>query len=133
MDWCEDGPLGTGYYVVDPDDPAVLIPVNFNFKHLQWGCMRPKKDKFVLERPAPVRYGLRIYDEERTQDRSCWGPIDGTPDEEVLDPQFKFGSEAGGDTPDPDIVIPKSQKEEINIATLTSLIPSHISKPPIQP
>ena len=88
----------------------------------------------MLERPAPVRYGLRIYDEERTQDRSCWGPIDGTPNkEEVPDPQFKFGSEAGGDTPDPDIVIPKSQKEEIDIATLTQLIPSHISKPPVQP
>ena len=125
MDWCEDGPLGTGYYVVDPDDPAVLIPVNFNFKHLQWGCMRPKKDKFVLERPAPVRYGLRIYDEERTQDRSCWGPIDGTPDEEVLDPQFKFGSEAGGDTPDPDIVIPKSQEEDRKSTRLNS---SHLAR-----
>ena len=28
---------------------------------------------------------------------------------------------------------PRSQKEEIDIATLTQLIPSHISKPPIQP
>ena len=132
-DWCEDGPLGTGYYVADPDDPAVLIPVNFNFKHLQWGCTHPKKDKFVLERPAPVRYRLHIYDKERTQDRSCWGPIDGTPDEEVPDPQVKFRSEAGGDTPNPNIVLPKSQKEEINIATLAQLIPSHISKPPVQP
>ena len=134
MDWCEDRPLRTGYYVANPDDPTVLIPVNFNFKHLQWGCTHPKKDKFVLERPAPVRYRLRIYDKERTQDRSCWGPIDGTPNEEEgPDPQFKFRSEAGGDTPDLDIDIPKSQKEEINIATLTQLIPSHISKPPVQP
>ena len=133
-DWCEDGTLGTGYYIADPDDPTVLILVDFNFKHLQWGCTHPKKDKFVLERPAPARYGLRIFDEERTQDRSCWGPIDRTPDkEEIPDPQFKFGSEAGGDTPDPNIVIPRSQEEETSIATLAQLIPSHISKPPIQP
>ena len=133
-DWCEDGPLGARYYITDPDDPSILIPIDFNFKHLQWGCTHPKKDQFVLERPAPTRYGLRIFDEERTQDRSCWGPIDGAPDkEEIPNPVFKFGSEAGGDTPDPDIVIPKSQEEEIPIATIAQLIPSHISKPPIQP
>ena len=88
----------------------------------------------MVERPAPIRYRLRIFDEERTQDRSCWGPIDRTPDkEERPEPQFKFGSEAGGDTPDPDIVIPKSQEEENTIAAIAQLIPSHISKPPIQP
>ena len=108
MDWCEDRPLRTGYYIADLDDPSLLIAIDFNFKHLQWGCTYKKKDRFVLERPAPARYGLRIFDEERTQDRSCWGPIDGTPDEEeVPDPKFKFGSKAGGDTPDPDIIIPK--------------------------
>ena len=112
----------------------VLILIDFNFKYLQWGCTHPKKDKFVVKRPAPVRYGLCIFDEERTQDRSCWGPIDGTPDEDKTpDPQFKFGSEAGGDTPDPDIVIPQSLKEEVDIAALAQLIPSHMSKPPIQP
>ena len=133
-DWCEDRTLGSRYYIADPDHPTVLIPVDLNFKYLQWGCTHQKKDKFVLERPAPARYGLHIFDEERTQDRSCWGPIDGTPDEEEIpDPQFKFGSEAGGDTPDPDIIIPRSQNEEIDITTLAQLIPSHISKPPIQP
>ena len=133
-DWCEDGPLGTGYYIACPDDPSLLIPIDFNFKHLQWGCTHAKKDRFIVERPAPVRYGLRIFDEERTQDRSCWGPIDGTPDEEEApNPVFKFGSEAGGDTPDPNIVIPKSQEEEAAIATIAQLIPSHISKPPLQP
>ena len=112
-DWCEDGTLGAGYYIADPDNPMILILVDFNFKHLQWGCTHTKKDKFVLERPAPIRYRLCIYDEERTQDRSCWGPLDGTPDEDkVPDPQFKFGSEAGGDTPNPDIVIPRSQIPE---------------------
>ena len=69
-DWCEEGPLGSGYYIADSDDPSILIAVNFNFKHLQWGCTHPKKDKFVVERPAPTRYGLHIFDEERTQDRS---------------------------------------------------------------
>ena len=132
--WCKDGTLGAGYYITDLDDPTLLILVDFSFKHLQWGCTHTKKDKFVLERPAPARYGLHIFNKERTQDRSCWGPLDGTPDEdETPDPQFKFRSEAGGDPPDPDIVIPWSQKEEIDIATLTQLIPSHISKPPIQP
>ena len=88
----------------------------------------------MVERPAPTRYGLCIFDEERTQDRSCWGPIDGTPDEEEApNPIFKFGSEAGGDTPDPDIVIPKSQEEETAITAIAQLIPSHISKPPLQP
>ena len=53
-DWCEDGPLGTGYYVADSDDPSILIAIDFNFKHLQWGCTHPKKDKFVVERPAPA-------------------------------------------------------------------------------
>ena len=106
-DWCENGTLGAGYYIADPDDPTILIAVDFNFKYLQWGCTHPKKDKFVVKRPAPARYGLCIFDKERTQDRSCWGPIDGTPDkDETPDPQFKFRSKAGGDTPDPDIIIP---------------------------
>ena len=109
-DWNEDGSLGTGYYTADPDNPSILIPVDFNFKYLQWGCTFRNKDKLVVERPAPVCYGLRIFDEERTQDRSQWGPIDGTPDEdEVPNPEFKFGSEAGGDTPDPNVIIPQPQ------------------------
>ena len=100
--WCKEGSLGTGYYIANPEDPSILIPIDFNFKHLQWGCTHQKKDQFVLERPALARYGLRIFDEERTQDRSCWGPIDGTPNEEELpDTKFKFGSEAGGGGPNP--------------------------------
>ena len=119
---------------MDSDDPSVLIAVDFNFKYLQWGCTHQKEDKFVVERPAPTRYGLRIFDEERTQDQSQWGPLDGTPEEdEAPNPSFKFGSEAGGDTPDPNIVIPRSQEEGNRIAAITQLIPSHISKPPIQP
>ena len=133
-DWCEDGPLGAGYYIADPDNPSILIAVDFNFKHLQWGCTHPRKDKFIVERPAPIRYGLRIFDEERTQDRSQWGPIDGTPEEdEAPNPHFKFGSEAGAVTPDPDIIIPQSQEEENRIAAIAQLIPSLISKPPVQP
>ena len=53
-DWTEDGPLGTGYYTADPDDPSILIPIDFNFKYLQWGCTHQKKDQFVVERPAPA-------------------------------------------------------------------------------
>ena len=133
-DWTEDGPLGTGYYTADPDDPSILIPIDFNFKYLQWGCTHPKNDKFVVERPAPVCYGLRIFDEERTQDRSQWGPIDGTTDEdENPNPPFRFGSEAGGDTPDPDVIIPHNPEEENKIAAIAQLIPSYISKPCPQP
>ena len=65
-DWCKDGTLGMGYYIADPDEPMILILVDFNFKYLQWGCIHTKKDKFVLERPAPTRYGLCIFDKERT-------------------------------------------------------------------
>ena len=128
-DWCEDGPLGTGYYIADSDDPSILIAVDFNSKHLQWGCTHQKGDKFVVERLAPARYGLCIFDEERTQDRSQWGPLDGSPDEdEAPNPQFKFRSEAGGDTLDPNV-----PEEENRIAAIAQLIPSLISKPPIQP
>ena len=103
----------------------MLIAVDFNFKHLQWGCTHPKKDKFVVERPAPARYRLRIFDKERTQDRSQWGPLDGSPDEdEAPNPQFKFRSKAGGDTPDPDVVIPQNPEEENKIAAIAQLIPS---------
>ena len=133
-DWCEDGPLGPGYYIADSDDPSILIAIDFNFKHLQWGCTHPKKDKFVVKRLAPARYGLHIFDEERTQDQSQWGPLDRSPDEdEAPNPQFKFGSEAGGDTPDPDIVIPQFPEEENKITAIAQLIPSYISKPPTQP
>ena len=133
-DWCEDRPLGTGYYIACLDDPSILIPIDFNFKHLQWGCTHIKKDRFIVERPTPARYRLCIFDEERTQDRSHWGPIDRTPEEEEApNPVFKFGSEDGGDTPDPDIIIPKSPEEEAAIAAIAQLIPSHISKPPLQP
>ena len=123
-----------GYYIADSDDPSILIAIDFNFKHLQWGCTHQKGDKFVVERPAPARYGLCIFDEERTQDRSQWGPLDGSPDEdETPNPQLRFGSKAGGDTPDPDVVIPQFPEEENKIAAITQLIPSLISKPPIQP
>ena len=133
-DWCGEGPLGKGYYTADPDDPSILIPVDFNFKHLQWGCTFLKEDQLVVERPAPARYGLCIFDEERTQDQSQWGPINGTQEEEEIpNPQFKFGSKAGADTPDPDVVIPRSQEEENRITAITQLIPSLISKPPVQP
>ena len=43
-DWCEDRPLRTRYYIADPDDPSILIPIDFNFKYLQWGCTHTKED-----------------------------------------------------------------------------------------
>ena len=49
-DWCEDSTLGAGYYVADPDDPAVLIPIDFNFKYLQWGYVGKLNSDLVLIR-----------------------------------------------------------------------------------
>jgi hypothetical protein len=80
---------------------------------------------------TPVKYGLRIFDEER-QDRSRWGPIDGTPtNEEPLAQTFKFGSDRG-DTPDPDIDISgneSKEREERALAALAQLIPTHVTRP----
>ena len=114
-----------------------LIPVDFNSKVLQWRLTHEKDNHFILKRAAPVWYGLQIFDKERTPDRSHWGPIDGTPNkEEPLKTNFKFGSDTGGDTPDPDILIFLNwsiQEEESKLAALAQLIPSYISKPTIQP
>ena len=69
-DWImdPDAPLGPGYYVGNPDDEegdaSLLISIDFNFKALQWGLTYKKDDHFVVERPAPVRYRLCIFDEE---------------------------------------------------------------------
>ena len=72
----------------------------FNFQALQWGLTYTEEEHYVLERPAPIKCGLRIFDKERTPDRSRWGPLDGTPDEEENpETTFKFGSDTGGDTP----------------------------------
>ena len=58
------------------------IPVDFIYSALQWGLTELRSDGFYhVKRPAPVRYGLRIYDEEHV-DRSRWGPVDIDSDEE---------------------------------------------------
>ena len=70
-EWTKRGPLGPGYYIGDPDDESKnpnIILVNFNFQALQWGLTHEEDDHFILERPAPIRYGLHIFDEERTPD-----------------------------------------------------------------
>ena len=139
-EWAKQGPLGAGYYIGDPDDDSEepnIIAVDFNFQALQWGLTYAEEEHYILERPTPIKCGLRIFDEERTPDQSRRGPLDRTPDEEENpDTTFKFGSDTGGDTPDPDIAIPLSrnaQEEESKLAAIAQLIPSHISKPPIQP
>jgi hypothetical protein len=105
--------------------------VDFSFDTLQWGLTEPLKDKYRITRPIPVKYGLQIFDEER-QDRSRWGPIDGTSnEEEPLAQTFKFGSDQG-DTPDPDINISgnkSKEQEERALAALAQLIPTHITRP----
>jgi hypothetical protein len=128
--WHEEGYLGTGYYTDDPDsDVGGLTAVDFNFETLQWGITEQIEGRYRITRPAPIKYGLRIFDKERT-DRSRWGPIDRTNNdkEEPLATTFRFGSE-GSDTPDPDTVIPSSKLEQHAIAALAQLIPTHITRP----
>jgi hypothetical protein len=81
-EWFSDGYLGEGYYTTDPDsDTGGLSAVDFNFEALQWGITEQIEGRYRITRPAPIKYGLRIFDEERT-DRSRWGPIDGINNEE---------------------------------------------------
>jgi hypothetical protein len=130
-EWYTDKYLGDRYYVADPDEDNTFCAVDFSFDTLQWGLTEPVKGKYRITRPIPVKYGLRIFDEER-QDRSRWGPIDGTSNsEEPLAQTFKFGSDQG-DTPDPDIDISgneSKEQEEHALAALAQLIPTHITRP----
>jgi hypothetical protein len=110
-EWHTDKYLGEGYYVADPDEDDTFCTVDFSFDTLQWGLTEPIEGQYQITHPIPVKYGLRIFDEER-QDRSRWGPLDGsTNDEEPLAQTFKFGSNHR-DTPDPDITIPQNEAEE---------------------
>jgi hypothetical protein len=130
-EWYTDKYLGNGYYVTDPDEDDVFCAVDFNFDTLQWGLTEPIEGQYRITCPIPVKYGLRIFNEER-QDRSRWGPIDGTSNnEEPLAQTFKFGSDQG-DTPDPDIDISgnkSKEQEERTLAALAQLIPTHITRP----
>ena len=129
--------LGPGYYVINPDEGKDdWIPVDFDFDALQWGLtyQRATDNKFEIYRPAPIDHGLRIYGEERTWDRSQWGPIDGTTDpEEGI--SFRFGS--NNNTPEPDSedfpvpTIDQAEKLDSAIADLAAILPSFIDKPRI--
>jgi hypothetical protein len=55
--------------------------LKFNFETLQWGLLDWINNQYRITRPAPIKYRLQIFDEERT-DRSRWGPIDRAEDEE---------------------------------------------------
>ena len=70
-EWAKKGPLGAGYYIGDPDDESEdpnIIAVDFNFQALQWGLTYTEEEHYILERPAPVKCGLCIFDKERTPD-----------------------------------------------------------------
>ena len=126
-----------GYFATSLEEPEKLVPVEFDRQALQWGLAIPHKDGgYIIDRPAPITYKLRIYDGERAE-RSQWGPIDGqeedkdtfAPDFESK-PPFQFGSDQG-DSPDPDVDIPAQEREaeELALASLAQLIPSYITKP----
>jgi hypothetical protein len=125
---------GWGYYTTstDSNDDDTLIAVDFDFGSLQWGITRklPDNGGFAIERPAPVKLGLCIYNKERV-DRSCWGPLDGEADEEEEQPrtEFKFGSDHA-DTPDKNIDIPATDAAEAaeeQLEQLASNIPTDVS------
>jgi hypothetical protein len=67
-EWYKDRYLGAGYYTTDPDSESTtgLFAVDFNFETLQWGITEQIEGRYRITRPAPVRYRLRIFDEERT-------------------------------------------------------------------
>ena len=130
----EDQDLSPGYYALN--DNSDLIPIEFDFKAIQWGVAQAASEGGItIRRPAPIKLGLQIYNEEQV-DRSQWGPRDGTTiPEEAAAPLFWFGSE-NGETPDPGLQITttdKSKREEQFLAHLAQLIPSYIDKPIIPP
>jgi hypothetical protein len=123
-----------GYYTTSNNstDDNTFIAVDFDFRALQWGVTRklPDNGGFAIKQPAPVKLGLRIYNEERV-DRSCWGPLDRQEDKEEEQPhnEFKFGSDQE-DTPDENINIPVTDAAaavEEQLAQLASDIPTDIS------
>jgi hypothetical protein len=129
-----DKDYGWGYYTTSTDstDDNTLIAIDFDFGSLQWGVTRKLPDNrgFAIERPAPVKLGLRIYDEERV-DRSRWGPLDGEADDEEEQPrtEFKFGSDHA-ETPDENINIPATDAAaaaEDQLEQLASDIPTDVS------
>ena len=130
----EDQDLSPGYNATN--DNSNLIPVEFDFEAIQWGEAKATPEGTIrVHWPAPIELGLRIFDEEWVE-RSQWGPRDrATLPEETPAPLFWFGSNHG-DTPDPDLQIPitdKSKQEEQFLAQLAQLIPGWIDKPSIPP
>ena len=112
-EWVErkdDQDLSPGYYALNDDSD--LISIEFDFDTIQWGIAEATPEGTIkVSQPAPIELGLRIFDEERVE-RSQWGRRDGTIiPEETPAPQFQFGSD-NGDTPDPDLQIPITDKSE---------------------
>ena len=106
----EDQALSPGYYALNDD--SNLIPVEFDFEAIQWGTAKAAPEGGMnISRPAPIELGLHIYDKEQVE-RTQWGPRDRTDvPEEAPAPLFQFGSD-NGDTPDPDLQIPTTDKSK---------------------
>ena len=126
----EDQDLSPGYYALNDD--SNLVPIEFDFEAIQWGVAEATPEGPIrVRRPAPIELNLRIFDEERV-DRSQWGPRDGALlSKETPAPQFRFGSD-NGDTPDPDLQIPatdKSEREEQSLLNWLNLSPDESTNP----
>ena len=129
-EWRTDHLEGDGYYANDSDGNA--HPVDFIFSALQWGLTQwiPTETTYRVTRPAPIEYGLRIYDEERVE-RSQWGPIDGQPEEEEsVVPTLRFGSDQAEDTGDDEVQIPATdaaERTEEQLSKLAENIPTNVT------
>ena len=137
-EWVKEGPLGIGYYATDPDKVPILIPIDFNFKTLQWGVpMRKTIISSLKDQP------LSDMDSSSLTKKELQIEAVGA---HLMEPQTKMSpskqtsnSEATAEgTPQIQTSqkIPlnrDTQEEESKLAALAQLIPSHISKPPIQP
>ena len=65
-EWVErkqDQDLSPGYYALNDD--SNLIPIEFDFKAIQWGVAEATPEGTIrVRRPAPIELNLRIFDEE---------------------------------------------------------------------
>ena len=68
-DWCKDGPLGTGYYVADPDNPADQSQSTSISRIYSGGVPIPKKTSLYSkdQHPSDMDYVSTMKKEPRTE------------------------------------------------------------------
>jgi len=126
----KDGPH-TGYYVRDHIRKEDR-PIEFDHLNLEWGTVKYSQTRgaYRVNVPAPEEYGLTIPESKKV-DRSEWGPIDRTTDdneEGPSNPTFRWNSDQGeDDPPQEDIPIPQTdpdQEHEDQLQSIAERIPT---------